>query len=63
LVDLVDLAVHRNHLGAARGVQCEDIPEVVAGADDRPNDGLAVDDGVEDRQAQCRVVSGQRDAY
>ena len=46
----------------AGGVQGEDVGEVVAGADDRADDGLAVDDGVEDRQAQRRVVSGQRDA-
>ena len=43
-------------LGAPGGVQCEDVGEVVAGADYRADDGLAVDDGVEDRQAQGGVV-------
>src|SRR3984893_345886 len=63
LVDLVDLAVDGDHGGAAGGVQGEDVGEVVTGADDRADDSLAVDDGVEDWQAQRRIVSGQRDAY
>ena len=47
----------------AGGVQGEDVGEVVTGADDRADDSLAVDDGVEDRQAQRRIVSGQRHAH
>jgi hypothetical protein len=34
LVDLVDLAVDSDHLGAAGGVQGEDVGEVVTGAND-----------------------------
>src|ERR1700733_9109193 len=63
LVDLVDLAVDGDHCGPAGGVQGEDVTEVVASADDRADDSLAVDHGVEDRQTQRRVVSRQGDAY
>src|ERR1700719_1152016 len=63
LVDLVNLAVDGDHLGAPGGVKGEDVGEVVTGADDRADDSLAVDDGVEDRQTQRRIVSGQRHAH
>src|SRR3984885_9438944 len=62
-VDLVDLAVDGDYLGPPGGVQGEDVTEVVAGADDRADDRLAVDHGVEDRQTQRRVVSGQGDTH
>lgn len=52
LVDCIDLAVHRNHLGPSGGVQGEDVSEVVAGAYDRADDGLAADHRVEDRQVE-----------
>jgi len=63
LVDLVDLAVDGDHLGAVGGVPGKDVGEVVTGADDRADDSLAVDDGGEDKQTQRRIVSGQCDAY
>src|SRR5215218_6242390 len=55
-VDLVELAIDGDDLGASRGVQLEDIVKVIACSDDRADDGLAVQNGVEDRQVQRRVV-------
>ena len=56
-----DLAVDGYHLGAPGGVQGEDVGEIVTGADDRADDRLAVDDGVEDRQGQLtRAGLGDR---
>src|SRR5664280_1834022 len=60
LVDLVELVVDGDDPGAAGGVQGEDVGKVVAGADDRANNRLAVEDRVEDR-ARHRAVGGQRD--
>jgi hypothetical protein len=53
------LSLDGDDSGSAGGVQGEDVGEVVAGADDRPDDGDALQDRVEDRQGKC--PGGQND--
>src|SRR5207342_1912548 len=60
LVDLVEPAGLADHPGPALRVDRVDLGEVLAGAHDGPADGDAVQDGLEDRQADA-VVRGQGD--
>src|SRR6266571_1380400 len=57
-VDFVELAFDGDDASAACGMKAEDVGGVVASADDRADDRLAVEYGVEDRHVQRAVVGG-----
>ena len=61
-VDVLELALLPHHTSAAGGMQLEDLGQVAAGANNRTDDGDAVEHGLEDRQLDL-VVRREADEH